>query len=322
MHLLVAILALSVRSAVCQSNLTYVLSSVSSASYSRFVDFTLSNASTVKRLSSIGPELLNSTQELLSSANIHSIVLDWNTDDCTLPSAFALRFPSTLITSPLGCPDFVSPTSNLLHVTVKTSQLGSAASIFMSQNSLSYFSMLVGSSNELYRSLAQKFSIYLTGQNFILEKYSMLSNTSTAPSTSLRSKGESFSSCTRLINPTLSVLVFYVICSYDEEIKLYSTIVSSLQTSGSRIFVFLRWSHHFAAFYTRQYLQNVTLPSNSAAFAILHLLPVDVSFNGTFNDLVANYEQDILSNGSNMTFGDDVSLAFIEANASWIVLPS
>ena len=118
------------------------------------------------------------------------------------------------------------------------------------------------------------------------------------------------------------MLVVYVICSYDEEIKLYSTIVSSPQTSGSRIFVFLRWSHHFVAFYTRQMLQNISLPSNSAAFAILHLLPVDVGFNSSFNALVANYEQDILFNTSNMTFADDVSQLFIEANAQLIVLPS
>ena len=199
MHLLVAILALSIRSFVCQSNLTYVLTSVSNV---RFADFILSDASTVKRLSSIGPELLNSTQELLSSGNIHSIVLNWNTDDCTLPSALALRYPSTNVISPLCCPNFVSPTSNLLHLSVKSSQLASAASIYMSQNSLSYFSVLVGSSNELYKNFAQTFSIDLTGQGFVLETYSLLTNTSTLPSTSLRSKGESYR-CARLLNLTL-----------------------------------------------------------------------------------------------------------------------
>jgi hypothetical protein len=104
--------------------------------------------------------------------------------------------------------------------------------------------------------------------------------------------------------------VYYVICSYDDEEKLYLKIVSYLQSTtitGNIVFIFLRWSPHFVSFYTTQFLPNTTATSSSYYFSILHLLPTDIGASSSFNDTISNYE-DILSSTSNMTFGDDVRI--------------
>jgi hypothetical protein len=101
------------------------------------------------------------------------------------------------------------------------------------------------------------------------------------------------------------ILVYYIICSYNDEISLYSKIVTYAQ-STTIIFIFLRWSPHFASFYTTQFLPNTTTQANANFFPILHLLPVDIGSTSSFADIVLNYEQKILSNTMNATFSDDV----------------
>ena len=75
--------------------------------------------------------------------------------------------------------------------------------------------------------------------------------------------------------------------------------------STSIVFIFLRWSPHFASFYTSQFLPNTT--SYTSFFPILHLLPVDTGSDSRLEDIVRNYEENILSNTNNTSFNDDVS---------------
>jgi hypothetical protein len=113
----------------------------------------------------------------------------------------------------------------------------------------------------------------------------------------------------------LSFVVYFIICSYAEEISLYSTISSSYQsissTMGNTIFIFVRWSHHFASFYTTPFLPNISSYASSL-FPILHLLPMDTNA-GNLNDIVSNYQQQIINTSPNITFSDDVSL-FVSRN--------
>jgi hypothetical protein len=92
---------------------------------------------------------------------------------------------------------------------------------------------------------------------------------------------------------------------------MYSNISSAYQSitsvTGNLIFIFLRWSHHFASFYTAQFLPNITSYSPSS-FPILHLLPMDSSITGSFYDIISNYEEQIINSPVNVTFSDDVSL--------------
>jgi len=78
---------------------------------------------------------------------------------------------------------------------------------------------------------------------------------------------------------------------------------------GNVNFIFVRWSHHFASFYTEQFLPNTTLYSPSS-FPILHLLPIDSSMTSSFNSIVLNYEQQIINSPLSLTFSDDVSFFF------------
>ena len=109
----------------------------------------------------------------------------------------------------------------------------------------------------------------------------------------------------------LNFLVYYVICSYADEIDLYSKIISFSQLStNNAVFIFLRWSPHFASFYTTQYVPDKSLTASSNVFPVLHLLPIDTGSTSTFNNLILNYEQQILANVSNVTLSDDVSLYY------------
>ncbi len=74
------------------------------------------------------------------------------------------------------------------------------------------------------------------------------------------------------------------------------------------MFIFLRWSPHFASFYTTQFLPNTTTSANANFFPILHLLPVDIGTTSSFADVVLNYGQNILSTTINDSFNDDVSV--------------
>lgn len=104
-------------------------------------------------------------------------------------------------------------------------------------------------------------------------------------------------------------LVYFVICSYDDEISLYSIISTSYQsmssTMGTAIFIFVRWSHHFASFYTTPLLPNMTSFS-PATFPILHLLALDNGVDTGISDLAFKYEQQILNPTISRNFSDDV----------------
>ncbi len=108
-------------------------------------------------------------------------------------------------------------------------------------------------------------------------------------------------------------LVFFIICSYNDEKSLYSTISSSYQSisssMGNVIFIFVRWSHHFLSIYTTQFLLNTTSYSTSS-FPILHLLPIDSSMTNSFNNMVLTYQEQILNPIPNITFSDDVSFDY------------
>jgi hypothetical protein len=75
-----------------------------------------------------------------------------------------------------------------LQLTSTSQQLASAATIFMQQYSLTYFSIIISLSGDFYSNLAQEFSIYLTENSFVLEKFLFLSNF-TSSSLSSASKG-------------------------------------------------------------------------------------------------------------------------------------
>ncbi|CAF3648125.1 unnamed protein product, partial [Rotaria sp. Silwood2] len=55
-------------------------------------------------------------------------------------------------------------------------QLASAATLFMNQYSLIYFSIIISDSSDFYFNLAQEFSTYLTEKNLILEQILLKSN--------------------------------------------------------------------------------------------------------------------------------------------------
>jgi hypothetical protein len=139
-------------------------------------------------LPTAGVQLLNSTETLLTSNDSNGIVFNWNTGDCSLASAIALRYSSIEIISPICYTEINSTISNILQLTVTTKQLASAATVFMNQYILTYFSIIISSSSDFYFNLAQEFSTYLTEQNFILEQFLVFS-TFPPSSTSLRSKG-------------------------------------------------------------------------------------------------------------------------------------
>jgi hypothetical protein len=60
---------------------------------------------------------------------------------------------------------------------------------------------------------------------------------------------------------------------------------------------------------------------NSAAFAILHLLPVDIATSYNLADIVLHYQTVLLANVSNQTFTDDVTIfTFSRASANVVVM--
>lgn len=77
---------------------------------------------------------------------------------------------------------------------------------------------------------------------------------------------------------------------------------------GTVIFIFVRWSHHFASIYTNQFALNTSAYATTG-FPILHLLPIDSSMTGSFNDLVSTYEDQILAPVIMEQFSDQVSLS-------------
>jgi hypothetical protein len=182
MHLLFAILLifLFIPSYFCQNNITYVFSHINTSTISTILNsngFILTNSSYVKRLSSSGAQLLNSTQTILSANNIQSIAFSWNTGDCSFPLSVAATYGSINVSSPICVfQRTLSSITNFLQLTTTSKQLASAAAVFMTHNSLNYFSIIISSSSDFYFNLAQEFSTYLVENNYILEQFLFVSN--------------------------------------------------------------------------------------------------------------------------------------------------
>jgi hypothetical protein len=82
-----------------------------------------------------------------------------------------------------------------------------------------------------------------------------------------------------------------------------------ISAMGNVIFIFVRWSQHFASFYTTQFLPNTTSYATTS-FPILHLLPIDSSMTESFNDMILNYQQQIINSPMTISFSDDVKFYF------------
>lgn len=112
-----------------------------------------------------------------------------------------------------------------------------------------------------------------------------------------------FSSCFFLL------LVYFIICSYADEISLYGTISSSYSTltatMGSVLFIVVRWSEHFLAYYSSAFSPDLSA-FPSASFPILHLLPMDSALSSSLPVIISNYDQSLSSANTNRTFSDDV----------------
>jgi hypothetical protein len=193
MHLLfdLILIFLFIPSYLCLNNFTYVFSYLPTTTIQSILSsngFIVTNTSLVKRLLTSGVNLLNATEIILSSNDTQSIAFSWNTGDCSFPSALALKYSSIDISSPICYSVIDSSISNILQLTVTTKQLANAAAIFMTQYSLTYFSLIISSSNSFYFNLAQEFSAYLTEQNSILEQF-MFTSSFPPSSVSIRSKG-------------------------------------------------------------------------------------------------------------------------------------
>lgn len=178
---------------LCLNNLTYVISYIPTSNVNSLLRSTgaiLANTTYVNRLSSSTVDLLASTDTILTSNNVQSVVIEWNTGDCSYPSALAQKFPSKIISIPI-CFTQVSSYNNLLQLTVTSEKLGDAAIAFMNAYSIHYFSIILSDSNDFYSHLAQQFSSYLTQKAFIYERSIPLSNISSSLSSiySLKSRG-------------------------------------------------------------------------------------------------------------------------------------
>ncbi|CAF2069702.1 unnamed protein product [Rotaria magnacalcarata] len=303
----IILILISIQSYLCQNNFTYVLSHINTSEINSVLssnDYILTNSSYVTRLPILGIQLLNSIQTLLSSNNTQSIVFSSNTSDCSLPIALALKYNAINISSPLCFSDTTSSISNILQLAVTSEQLASAAIIFMNQYSLTYFSIIISESNDFYSNIAQEFSAYLTEKNFISEQILIQSNFLSSSSSS-RSK------------------VYYIVCSYNDEILLYSQalIYSKSRSADNIIFIFLRWSPHFVSFYTSQFLPNTSSIGTAGSFPILHLLPIDSGVTSSFQGMVSSYGQ-ILSSTSNVSFTDDIIFILNELESVEYLQPS
>ena len=178
-------------------NLTYVLSPANTSEINSFLRSNaasiLTNGTYVKRLLTTSTNLLSSTQTLIAATDVQSVVFTWNSGDCSYPSAIAITNPTKYISSSI-CFTSTSSLNNLLQLTVTTQQLGQAATIFMNQNSLHYFSMILSDSNVFDSNLAIEFSSYLVQKAFIFERLMPVSSfTSVSSINSLKSRGKSFS---------------------------------------------------------------------------------------------------------------------------------
>ena len=187
------IIIVFIPSHLCLNNLTYVFSHTTDSSISSFLRLTnlvLLNSTYVQRLSSTPTDLLTSTQIFLSANNSRSIVVSWNTGDCSYPASLAQNFPSEFVSSPV-CFTGTSSLSNLVQLTATSLQLAQAAAAFMTRYSLHYFSMILTDSSVFYSNAAQQFSSYLSEASFIYERLISTSNFSSASINSLKSRSKS-----------------------------------------------------------------------------------------------------------------------------------
>ncbi|CAF3674386.1 unnamed protein product [Rotaria sp. Silwood1] len=181
MHLLydIIFIFLCIPSYLCLNNFTYVLSHINTneiSSILRSNDSILTNSLYVQRLSLSGVELLDSIEKILLWNNSQSIAFSWNKGDCSLPLALALKFKSINISSPICFSHIDISVNNILKLLVTNQQLALAATLFMNQYSLTYFSIIISESSDFYLNLAQVFSSYLTENNLILEQILLKSN--------------------------------------------------------------------------------------------------------------------------------------------------
>jgi hypothetical protein len=189
----ILILFLFIPSCFCAINNTYVLSSTTNSEINSLLDsngLTLTNSSSVTRLSSSTSNFVSSTRTLLSATNIKSVVFAWDTGDCSYPSALAVTYSNIYISSPI-CFTQVSSLNNLLQLTATSQQLGQAATVFMNQYSLHYFSMILSDSNDFYSNLAEQFTSYLTQKSFFFERSITVPSFSATSISSLKTRGKS-----------------------------------------------------------------------------------------------------------------------------------
>ncbi|CAF4358380.1 unnamed protein product, partial [Rotaria sp. Silwood2] len=181
MHLLydIILIFICIPYYLCLNNFTYVLSHINTNkiySVLRSNDSILTNSSYVQHLSLSGVKLLDSIETLLSVNDTQSIAFNWNKGDCSLPLALALKYESINISSSICFSEIDLSVNNILKLLVTNQQLASAATLFMNQYSLTYFSIIISDSSDFYFNLAQEFSTYLTEKNLILEQILLKSN--------------------------------------------------------------------------------------------------------------------------------------------------
>ena len=144
----------------------------------------------IRRLSSSSIELLSSIDDLFSSNDVDSVVFTWNTGDCVYPRAIATYHSNKFIVSPICFTGRSSSSRNFVQLTVTTEQLAQAASAFMSQHSLTYFTMIYSSSDEFYSNLALQFNGHLSKNTFTHERSFLTSNFSATTLSGSRSRSE------------------------------------------------------------------------------------------------------------------------------------
>jgi hypothetical protein len=214
MHLLFSILLISlfISSFRCQYNITYVFSPINTITVESYLQSNgsiLASTSYVERLSTLGVDFVNSIQIILAANNTQSIAFSWNTGDCSFPSAIALKYEKINVSSPICLTGLPSTISNFLQLTITNQQLSNAAAVFMNYYTLTYFSIIMGSSSDFYFYLAQEFSTYLTQDSYILEQYLFTTNF-TSTILSARSKGFIHSSLFIIISILYFSLLYHM----------------------------------------------------------------------------------------------------------------
>lgn len=194
MHLLFDILLIFLHISISFSvnSVTFVFSPVPDSTVQTLLrsDTPLSNTSYVTRLSSTDANLLNSTDILRAASNtINSIAFSGETGDCSLSTALAVRYSTINVSSAICFTSVSSSLTNFLQLTITSQGLASAATLFMNHYSLTYFSIIIGSSNDFYFNLAQEFSTYLSENYFSMEHFFYKSNFTQSLLLSYRSKG-------------------------------------------------------------------------------------------------------------------------------------